>query len=277
MMKKKTEITAKAGHEGTIPCDNASGNLLWVVGIGPGGFDSMTREAAAALRSAEVIVGYHVYNEIVISEYPEKEYLSTGMTQEVERCKLALETAAAGRITALVCSGDPGIYGMAAPVLELAPQYPGVKIRLVAGVTAAASGAALLGAPLSNDFAVISLSDRLTDWTVIEKRLEMAARGDFAIVLYNPGSRHRKGHLKRACDVLLKFLDPSCVCGIAINVGRPGESCELMSLMELRETEVDMFTTVFIGSSSTRSVEDRMVTPRGYDISSNNYRKENVL
>ncbi len=277
MMKKKTEITAKAGHEGMIPCDNASGNLLWVVGIGPGGFDSMTREAAAALRSAEVIVGYHVYNEIVISEYPEKEYLSTGMTQEVERCKLALETAAAGRITALVCSGDPGIYGMAAPVLELAPQYPGVKIRLVAGVTAAASGAALLGAPLSNDFAVISLSDRLTDWTVIEKRLEMAARGDFAIVLYNPGSRHRKGHLKRACDVLLKFLDPSCVCGIAINVGRPGESCELMSLMELRETEVDMFTTVFIGSSSTRSVEDRMVTPRGYDISSNNYRKENVL
>lgn len=276
-MKKKTEITAKAGHEGMIPCDNASGNLLWVVGIGPGGFDSMTREAAAALRSAEVIVGYHVYNEIVISEYPEKEYLSTGMTQEVERCKLALETAAAGRITALVCSGDPGIYGMAAPVLELAPQYPGVKIRLVAGVTAAASGAALLGAPLSNDFAVISLSDRLTDWTVIEKRLEMAARGDFAIVLYNPGSRHRKGHLKRACDVLLKFLDPSCVCGIAINVGRPGESCELMSLMELRETEVDMFTTVFIGSSSTRSVEDRMVTPRGYDISSNNYRKENVL
>ena len=277
MMKKKTEITAKAGHEGMIPCDNASGNLLWVVGIGPGGFDSMTREAAAALRSAEVIVGYHVYNEIVISEYPEKEYLSTGMTQEVERCKLALETAAAGRITALVCSGDPGIYGMAAPVLELAQQYPGVKIRLVAGVTAAASGAALLGAPLSNDFAVISLSDRLTDWTVIEKRLEMAARGDFAIVLYNPGSRHRKGHLKRACDVLLKFLDPSCVCGIAINVGRPGESCELMSLMELRETEVDMFTTVFIGSSSTRSVEDRMVTPRGYDISSNNYRKENVL
>ena len=277
MMKKKTEITAKTGHEGMISCDNASGNLLWVVGIGPGGFDSMTREAAAALRSAEVIVGYHVYNEIVISEYPEKEYLSTGMTQEVERCKLALETAAAGRITALVCSGDPGIYGMAAPVLELAPQYPGVKIRLVAGVTAAASGAALLGAPLSNDFAVISLSDRLTDWTVIEKRLEMAARGDFAIVLYNPGSRHRKGHLKRACDVLLKFLDPSCVCGIAINVGRPGESCELMSLMELRETEVDMFTTVFIGSSSTRSVEDRMVTPRGYDISSNNYRKENVL
>lgn len=276
-MKKKTEITAKAGHEGMIPCDNASGNLLWVVGIGPGGFDSMTREAAAALRSAEVIVGYHVYNEIVISEYPEKEYLSTGMTQEVERCKLALETAAAGRITALVCSGDPGIYGMAAPVLELAPQYPGVKIRLVAGVTAAASGAALLGAPLSNDFAVISLSDRLTDWTVIEKRLEMAARGDFAIVLYNPGSRHRKGHLKRACDVLLKFLDPSCVCGIAINVGRPGESCELMSLMELRETEVDMFTTVFIGSSSTRSIEGLMVTPRGYDISSNNYRKENVL
>ena len=277
MMKKKTEITAKAGHEGMIPCDNASGNLLWVVGIGPGGFDSMTREAAAALRSAEVIVGYHVYNEIVISEYPEKEYLSTGMTQEVERCKLALETAAAGRITALVCSGDPGIYGMAAPVLELAQQYPGVKIRLVAGVTAAASGAALLGAPLSNDFAVISLSDRLTDWTVIEKRLEMAARGDFAIVLYNPGSRHRKGHLKRACDVLLKFLDPSCVCGIAINVGRPGESCELMSLMELRETEVDMFTTVFIGSSSTRSIEGLMVTPRGYDISSNNYRKENVL
>jgi precorrin-3B C17-methyltransferase len=245
---------------------NMAEGTLWIVGLGPGGFDTMTREASNILRSAETVVGYHVYVEQVKREYPDKEYLSTGMTREIERCVLALRTAASGKMTAMVCSGDPGIYGMAAPVFELAPQYPEVRIKLVSGVTAASSGAALLGAPISNDFAVVSLSDRLTDWKTIEGRLRAAAAGDFSIVLYNPGGRQRKDHLKRACDILLNYIEPERICGITRNIGRSGESCELTTLGRLRETEVDMFTTVFVGMSSTRNIDGRMVTPRGYQI-----------
>lgn len=239
---------------------------LWVVGLGPGGSDSMTREASQVLQAAEVIVGYTTYIDMVKNEYPDKEFLSSGMTREIERCAMALEKAAEGKITAMVCSGDPGIYGMAAPILELAPYFPQVNVRLVSGVTAAASGAALLGAPISNDFAVVSLSDRLTDWEVIKRRLEAAAMGDFSIVIYNPGSRQRKNHLKLACDVLLEHLEPDRVCGITKNIGRIGESCELTTLKELSEKEVDMFTTVFIGASNTKNIDGKMVTPRGYLI-----------
>ena len=153
---------------------------------------------------------------------------------------------------------------MAAPVLELKPDYPGVTVEIVPGVTAALSGAALLGAPLGHDFCVISLSDRLTDWEVIARRLEAAAAGDFAICLYNPASRHRKDSLRRACEILLRTKAPETVCGMARCIGRDGESMCILTLSELCETEADMFTTVFIGSSQTRRIGDRMVTPRGY-------------
>ena len=238
---------------------------LYVIGIGPGDAQTLTQRARAALEKADLICGYTLYADLLRPLFPDKEYYSTGMTGELERCRWCLTRAAEGKTAALVCSGDAGVYGMASPVLELAPAYPGVRIEIVPGVTAALSGAALLGAPLGHDFCVISLSDRLTEWALIEKRLRMAARGDFAICLYNPASRHRADYLKRACDILLSELDGGTVCGLARMIGREGESYRLLDLQTLRDTEADMFTTVFIGSSRTREINGRMVTPRGYD------------
>ena len=237
---------------------------LYVVGIGPGNAENLTGAAREALERAALICGYTVYADLLRPMYPRKEYYTTGMTGELERCRYCLERAAAGQSVALVCSGDAGVYGMAGPALELLPEYPGAEIEIVPGVTAALSGGALLGAPLGHDFCVISLSDRLTDWALIEKRLRLAAQGDFAICLYNPASRHRADYLKRACDILLEELEGSTVCGLARMIGREGESCCLLDLQTLRDTEADMFTTVFIGSSRTREIHGKMVTPRGY-------------
>jgi precorrin-3B C17-methyltransferase len=237
---------------------------LYVVGIGPGKKDGMTARADAALTRADVIVGYAKYVELVRRHYPRKMFFDTGMTREVERCKVALETAASGKTVAVVCSGDSGIYGMAGLVYALSAGYPGVDIEVVAGVTAASSGAALLGAPLTHHFAVVSHSDLLTPWELIEKRLACAADGDFCLCLYNPSSRKRSGYLRKACEVLLERLPPDTVCGVAKNIGRAGESSLVMTLGELCETETDMFATVFIGNSRTKLVNGRMVTPRGY-------------
>lgn len=155
---------------------------------------------------------------------------------------------------------------MASPVLELLPAYDHVEIEIVAGVTAALSGAALLGAPLGHDFCVISLSDLLTPWEMIEKRLQSAAEGDFALVIYNPSSRKRAGHLQRACDILLRTRSASTPCGIVRNIGRPGQEKHLLTLGELQYAETDMFTTVFVGSGMTKRVGDYLVTPRGYAV-----------
>ena len=237
---------------------------LYIVGTGPGNPEFLTEKARAALNEAELICGYTLYVDLLRQLYPDKETATTGMTEEIERGRLCLKRASEGSCVALLCSGDAGVYGMAAPVLELLPDYPAVRVEIIPGVTAALSGAALLGAPLGHDFCVISLSDRLTDWKLIEKRLRCAAEGDFVICLYNPGSWHRKGCLRRACEVLLESRDPDTVCGMARKIGREGESWQLLSLTELRETAADMFTTVFIGSSATRRISGRMVTPRGY-------------
>ena len=175
---------------------------LYVVGIGPGEGRCLTDAARAAIEEAELICGYSLYVDLLKPLWPEKPTWSTGMTGEVERCRRSLELAAEGKTVALVCSGDAGVYGMAAPVLELAPQYGETEIEIIPGVTAALSGGALLGAPLGHDFCVISLSDRLTDWSLIEQRLRCAARGDFVICLYNPASRQRRDYLRRACDIL---------------------------------------------------------------------------
>jgi len=237
---------------------------LYVVGVGPGDAANLTGAARTALDKAELICGYTVYAELLRPLYPDKKYYTTGMTGEMERCRHCLERAAAGETVALVCSGDAGVYGMAGPVLELAPAYPDAAVTVIPGVTAALSGGALLGAPLGHDFCVISLSDRLTDWALIEKRLRMAARGDFAICLYNPASRQRRDYLQRACDILLEEKRGDTVCGLARMIGRDGESFRVLSLKALRDAQADMFTTVFIGSSQTREIGGRMVTPRGY-------------
>ncbi len=237
---------------------------LFVIGLGPGKEEYLTIYAKSAIDEADVICGYTAYVELIAPLFPGKELFTTPMTRELERCRHALSEARQGRTVALVCSGDAGVYGMAAPVLELLPEYPGVEVRIVAGVTAALSGAALLGAPLGHDFCVISLSDLLTPWETIEKRLRCAAEGGFAIALYNPSSKRRSGHLRRACDVLLEALAPDTVCGLARRVGRAGEEARLLTLAELREAETDMFTTVFVGAPATRRVGGYMVTPRGY-------------
>ena len=241
-------------------------NKLYVVGIGPGDQAYLTAQARRALEDAQVLVGYTVYVGLVSGMFPEKETYTTPMWREIDRCRWALEAAAGGKTAALVCSGDAGVYGMAGPVLQLAPQWPEVEIEVVPGVTAALSGAAALGAPIGHDFCVISLSDLLTPWEIIENRLRCAAQGDFSICLYNPASHKRWDYLQKACDILLAAgADPETVCGYVRNIGREGEEATVLPLKELRDAKLDMFTTVFIGSSITLAEHGRMITPRGYE------------
>ena len=203
--------------------------------------------------------------DLVKDHFPDKAFLTTPMRREVERVELALAEAAKGQTVAMVCSGDAGVYGMSGLIEELAEKYPGVEVVTVPGVSAVLSGAAILGAPLMHDFAVISLSDLMTPWATIEKRLRAAAGADFVICLYNPSSHKRKDYLQRACDIVLEAASPETVCGVARNIGREGETTQVMTLRELRDTEVDMFSTVFIGNSQTQIIHGKMVTPRGYD------------
>ena len=238
---------------------------ITVVGMGPGSESMMTAAALAALDAADVIVGYTVYLDLLGERFSGKEMLSTPMKQEVKRCRLCFEEAAKGKNVVMICSGDAGIYGMASLMLETGGEYGDPDIRVIPGITAASAGAAVLGAPLSHDFCVISLSDLLTPWELIEKRLRAAAEGDFAIAVYNPSSRKRRDYLRRACDILLEKIPPERPCGYVRNIDREGEEYHICTLAELRETEVDMFTTVFIGNSSTRVTGGRLVTPRGYD------------
>ena len=239
---------------------------LYIVGIGPGKREGMTLEAAEALSRSDCIVGYHVYTELVQADFPEKEYCTTPMTKEVDRCREALALADTGKTVSLICSGDAGVYGMSGLVWQLHGEYPDVDIQVVAGVTAALAGAAVLGAPLIHDFALISLSDLLTNWEKIEKRLLLAAEADFVIVLYNPSSKKRHDYLKKACDLILQHQSPETVCGLVENIGREGERAKVLTLAQLREETVNMFTTVFIGNSQTRLIDGKMVTPRGYTL-----------
>lgn len=237
---------------------------LYVVGIGPGAYEKMTIEAAEALKQSDVIIGYTVYVDLVKEHFPGKEFLTTPMKKEVERCKMAFEEAMKGKTVSMICSGDAGVYGMAGLMYEVGINYPEVELSIIAGVTAATGGAAVLGAPLIHDFCLISLSDLLTPWEKIETRLLDAAHGDFVVCLYNPSSKKRHDYLQKACDLMLKYKSPETVCGIVGNIGRDGESEKVMTLKELRDTQVDMFTTVFIGNSQTKNVNGKMVTPRGY-------------
>ena len=238
---------------------------LFVVGIGPGNYDNITIGADWAMSESDVIVGYSVYVDLVKGVYPEKEFFTSPMTKEVLRCEKAIELAKEGKTVSLICSGDSGIYGMAALVYELVEKAgASIEIEVVPGITSASSGGALIGAPLTHDFSVISLSDRLTPWEKIEARLDAAAKADFAIAIYNPASKGRPDHLKRACEILRRTLPGDRACGIARKIGREGESCEVLTLEELMNAEVDMFCTVFIGNSDTRIINGKLVTPRGY-------------
>lgn len=238
---------------------------LTVIGLGPGAGLDLTLRAREAIEFSDLIVGYTTYIALIRDAFPHKEMVSTGMKKEVDRCRMAVEAAVSGKATAVVCSGDSGIYGMAGLIYEVAQDYPPIDIEVVPGITAACGGAAVLGAPLTHDFAVISLSDLLTPWEKIERRLRAAAEADFVICLYNPRSRSRADVLRRACDILLAAKGGDTPCGYVKNIGREGQTSVVLSLSQLRDCEdVDMFTTVFIGNEQTKLLNGKLVTPRGY-------------
>ncbi len=239
---------------------------VYVVGLGPGGVEQMTRRAQETLAACDVIAGYNVYIDLIKEDYKDKEFLSTGMRKEVERCKLAIEEALKGKTVAMVSSGDAGVYGMAGIMYQIAAEFPELEVEVIPGITAACSGAAVLGAPLISDFTLISLSDLLTPWEKIEKRLDLASQADFVICLYNPSSFKRHDYLQKACDIMLKNQRADVPAGIVRNIGREGEEYEIMTLAELRDAQVDMFSTVIIGNSQTEVINNKMVTPRGYKI-----------
>ena len=281
--------------------------MVYAVGFGPGDVRYETLEAREVLSGADVIVGYKTYADIIRKQFPEKEFVISGMREEEKRCKKAMELAAAGKNVAVISSGDAEVYGMAGLLYELSEkeEYFGVQVKTVPGLSAVLSGGAVLGAPVGHDFCVISLSDLLTPWEVIEKRLRAAAEADFIIVIYNPVSHKRLEKYKRACKILEEILPSDRVCGYVRNIGRDGCRSRIFLLHELQElgctasvsgdasdtsskentancpdnvyeeaskktAEIDMLTTIFIGNSETRVLETpdgpRMVTPRGYRI-----------
>ncbi len=241
-------------------------HTIYVVGIGPGKQAGMTLEAQRVLEQCDCIVGYNTYIKLIENQFSHKELLMTGMKKEVDRCRLVLEKAREGKTTAIISSGDAGVYGMAGIMHEVAAECDDVDIVVVAGVTAACSGAALLGAPLVSDFCLISLSDLLTPWETIENRLDCAAAGDFVICLYNPSSKKRADYLQKACDIILRHQSAQTPAGVVHHIGREGETTEITTLGHLRKMQVDMFSTVFIGNSQTKILNGKLVTPRGYTV-----------
>ena len=237
---------------------------LWIIGLGPGGGEDLTGKARKALAESDVIVGYTVYIDLIRAEFGHKELLTTPMRKEQERCEMALALADTGKTVAMVCSGDPGVYGMAGLCYELSPEWPEVELSVLPGITAACGGAAVLGAPLMHDFCLVSLSDLMTPWEKIEKRLRAAAEADFVLCIYNPSSHKRKDYLARACDILLEAKSPDTPCGYVREIGRNGEAATVLPLGQLKDAQVDMFTTVFVGNSQTKVIGGKLVTPRGY-------------
>ena len=239
--------------------------MIYVIGIGPGSKEMMTIEAIEAIKNSDVIVGYKTYINLITEFIKDKEVLQNGMRQEIDRCKQAVEIAKQGKNVAVVSSGDSGIYGMAGLILELTTQED-IKVKVIPGVTASIGAASILGAPIMHDFCHISLSDLLTPWEVIEKRLRLAAEADFVICLYNPRSKGRSEHLSRAFKIMSEFKDEKTPVGIVKDVGREKEEKFICTFETMDFERVDMTTMVIIGNKSTFINKDLMVTPRGYNI-----------
>ena len=239
------------------------------MGIGPGSLNDMTPRAFNSIRNADVVVGYNAYITLIKSLIEDKEVIGTAMLQEIDRCKMAVEKAISGQKVVVVSSGDPGIYGMAGLVLELVMQLPKEKqpkVEVVPGISAVSASAAILGAPLMNDFAVISLSDLLTPWDLIKKRAELVAQGDFVVALYNPKSKKRVTQIEEIREIMLKFKDPQTPVGIVNNATREKEYAIISNLNEFAEEKIDMFSLVIIGNSNTYVEDGKIITPRGYKI-----------
>ena len=242
---------------------------IFVVGIGPGGLDEMTPRARKAIESAEVVAGYNTYIRLIEKILGGKKIIGRAMMQEIERSHLAIEEASKGRNVAVISSGDAGVYGMAGLVLEMIldlPEENRPQLEIIAGVSAVNAAAAILGAPLMNDFAIISLSDLMTPWELIKNRVRSAAQGDFVIALYNPKSKRRVSQLAEVQKILLEFRKKNTPVGIVTNAGREGESKIISTLENFLQEEVNMFSLVIIGNSQTFVKAGYMLTPRGYKI-----------
>lgn len=241
--------------------------MIYIVGLGPGEHRQITPKAIEAIERSQVIAGYTVYIDLIKDLIQGKEILQTSMMQEVDRCKKAAFAAKEGKDVAIVSSGDAGIYGMASLMIEICEELcVETEIEVVAGITAASSAAAVLGAPLTHDFAVISLSNLLTPWKDIEKRLDLAAKAGFVIVLYNPMSKKRTGFLFEACKIVMENISGDTLCGYVRNIARDGQEHKILTLKELQTEKVDMFTTIIIGNETTKMIGDKLITPRGYRI-----------
>lgn len=229
----------------------------------------MTPRARQAIEAAEVIVGYDTYLDLIQELLPGKATIGTGMMQEIDRCQAAVEQAMEGKTVAVISSGDPGVYGMAGLILELVAKYPAAvqpEVAVVPGISAVGAAASILGAPLMHDFAVISLSDLLTPWEVIQKRVEMAAAGDFVIAIYNPKSTRRTSQIEIVREIVLKHRGAETPVGIVHHASRAKEDRTISTLGQFTQEHIDMFTLVIIGNSQTHVADGKMVTPRGYHL-----------
>jgi len=240
---------------------------IYVIGFGPGGLEHITPKAQRAIEESDIIVGYSVYVEILKTYFTDKNYESTGMMHEVERCRLTLRYALEGKTVSIISSGDSGIYGMAGIMLQIVQELgANVELEVVPGITAASAAASVLGAPIMHDFAVISLSDLLTPIEVILKRVRSASDGDFVICIYNPRSKKRSEYIWKAVDIVLEYRLPNTPVGIVRNAGREGEKAVVTTLSDIRNCEIDMFSVVIIGNSNTYIKHNKIITPRGYKI-----------
>lgn len=237
-----------------------------VIGIGPGEKEQMTFKALEAIKNADVIVGYKTYIDLVSELITDKEVVQNGMKREIDRCEEAVRRYRLGENVAVISSGDPGVYGMAGLVMELVNETEADDVEIIPGVSASCSCASILGAPLMHDFATISLSDLLTPWELIQKRVKLAAEGDFVIAIYNPKSKGRPHHLQTVQEILLTVRDKATPVGIVNKAGREGQSDVITTLENLHLADVNMFSTVIVGNSHTFVKGNRMVTPRGYKV-----------
>ncbi|MEK6634909.1 MAG: precorrin-3B C(17)-methyltransferase [Planctomycetota bacterium] len=238
-----------------------------MVGIGPGAADEISQNALNVLKSAETIVGYKLYIDLIADIVKSKRIIASTMRKEIERVQLAIQEAQSGKTVCIISSGDPGVYGMAGLVLEMvSKENLSLPVEIIPGIPAANAAAAVLGAPLMHDYAVISLSDLLTPWEIIEKRVECASEADFVIVLYNPKSSQRDWQIEKTANIILQHKSPSTPVGIVKDASREGESVVITTLDKMTSCPIDMTTIIIIGNSTTFIYHNYMVTKRGYQL-----------
>ena len=238
---------------------------IYVVGIGPGKKADMTFKAYEKMKNSDIIVGYKTYTDLIKEYFPNTEIRSSSMMKEVDRCLEVLDLAKAGKNVALISSGDAGIYGMAGIMYEIINENDDIEVEVIAGVTATNAAAAIVGAPIMHDYVTISLSNLLTDWELIKKRLELAAQGDFIISLYNPKSKGRTAQISEAQKIMLKYKSKDTPVAIVRNAGRENEEYEITTLENMLDFEINMLTIVLIGNSNTYVKNGKIITPRGYE------------